>query len=64
MPVGQVRLVAAHGWDVAGTLAAGEAAAFVVRRGRALEGFAPRPDIVGADLAKVAERILAVEQPA
>lgn len=64
VPIDQVRLVAAHGWDVAGALAAGAAAAFVARPGRALEGLAPRPDIVGADLAEVTERILAVEQPA
>src|SRR5207237_164529 len=31
VPIGEVRLVAAHGWDIAGALAAGCRAAFVAR---------------------------------
>jgi 2-haloacid dehalogenase len=59
--IGATRLVAAHGWDVAGALGAGAAAAFVARPGSLLDPLAPEPDIVGADLAEVAERIVAVE---
>jgi 2-haloacid dehalogenase len=56
-----IRLVAAHGWDVAGALAAGCAAAFVARPGRVLSPLGPQPDIVGADLTEVAERIVAAD---
>ncbi len=62
VPVGEVRLVAAHAWDVAGAQRAGCAAAFVARPGQVLDPLAPVPDIVGVDLRDVAERILAVER--
>jgi 2-haloacid dehalogenase len=54
-----VRLVAAHSWDVSGALAAGCAAAFVARPGQALSPIGDQPDIVGDDLAAVADAILA-----
>jgi 2-haloacid dehalogenase len=60
--VGEVRLVAAHAWDVAGAVRAGSAAAFVARPGKVLDPLVERPEVVGADLAEVAERILAVDQ--
>jgi len=56
--VGEIRLVAAHGWDVAGALAAGGRAAFVARPGKALNPKGARPDIVGASMTAVAEQIL------
>jgi 2-haloacid dehalogenase len=59
--VGGIRLVAAHAWDVAGALRAGAAAAFVARPGMVLDPLVPAPDIVGANLAEVAEKILEVE---
>ena len=59
---GDVRLVAAHAWDVAGALRAGCATAFVARPGKVLDPLVPRPDIVGADLREVADRILADER--
>ena len=62
--VGEVRLVAAHAWDVAGALGAGCAAAFVARPGKVLDPLAGRPEIVGADLGEVADAILAVDQEA
>jgi len=62
--IGGIRLVAAHAWDVAGALRAGAAAAFVARPGMVLDPLVPEPDIVGADLGEVAERILATELPA
>jgi 2-haloacid dehalogenase len=60
--VGEVRLVAAHAWDVAGAARAGCATAFVARPGKVLDPLAERPEIIGTDLAKVAEGILAVDQ--
>ena len=56
-----IRLVAAHAWDVAGALRAGCAAAFVARPGMVLDPLVERPDVVGADLREVADRILEVE---
>jgi 2-haloacid dehalogenase len=53
-----MRLVAAHAWDVAGALAAGCSAAFVARPGMVLSPLGERPDIVGSDLSDVAGRIL------
>jgi 2-haloacid dehalogenase len=59
--VGQVRLVAAHAWDVVGAMRAGCAAAFVARPGMVLNPLAARPDVVGADLREVADKILEIE---
>jgi len=56
-----VRLVAAHSWDVSGALAAGCKAAFVARPGMVLSPIGRQPDIVGADIAEVVEQILAGE---
>ena len=56
-----VRLVAAHAWDVAGALHAGCTAAFVARPGMVLDPLVELPDVVGADLREVADRILEVE---
>jgi 2-haloacid dehalogenase len=56
---GQVRLVAAHSWDVTGALRAGCRAAFVARPGMVLSPLGAQPDIVGADVAEVVDRILA-----
>ena len=64
VPPAAVRLVAAHAWDVAGAHAAGCAGAFVARPGMVLSPLWERPDVVGADLAEVAERILALDDPA
>ena len=59
--IGQIRLVAAHAWDVAGALQAGCTAAFVARPGMVLNPLFERPDVVGADLREVADRIIEVE---
>ena len=60
--VGEVRLVAAHAWDVAGAVRAGCAAAFVARPGKVLDPLVERPDVVGADLVAVADGILAADK--
>jgi len=57
VPIDQIRLVAAHDWDVAGALIAGCAAAFIARPGHVLNPAMPAPDIIGKDLTEVAEQI-------
>jgi 2-haloacid dehalogenase len=64
VPIGEMRLVAAHAWDVAGALRAGAAAAFVARPGMVLDPLVAAPDIVGADLAEVADRMIAIDATA
>jgi 2-haloacid dehalogenase len=54
----EVRLVAAHWWDVGGALSAGCKAAFVARPGAVLSPVGPRPDIVEPDLTGVVRRIV------
>ncbi len=54
-----LRLVAAHAWDVAGAMRAGCAAAFVARQ--PFDPLVEKPDVVGADLSEVADRIIAAE---
>jgi 2-haloacid dehalogenase len=61
VPIGQLRLVAAHAWDVVGALRAGCAAAFVARPGKVLYPLGPTPDIVGPDFKQVAQQIVAAE---
>lgn len=64
VPIGQLRLIAAHNWDTTGAIRAGCRAAFVARPGMVLGPLDERPDIIGQDLAAVAEQILASDQPA
>lgn len=59
--IADVRLVAAHSWDVSGALAAGCKAAFVARPGMVLSPIGPQPDIVGPDIAAVVEQIVALD---
>jgi len=59
IPYRELRLVAAHAWDVAGALRAGCAAAFVARQ--PFDPLVERPDVYGADLAEVADGIIAAE---
>jgi len=56
--IGQMRMIAAHDWDVAGALQAGARAAFVARPGMVLGRTLPRPDIIGRDMVEVAEFII------
>lgn len=57
--VASLRVVAAHAWDVGGAMRAGAAAAFVARPGKVLDPLLPAPDIVGPDLAQVADQLMA-----
>ena len=54
----EVRLVAAHSWDVSGALSAGCKAAFVARPGMVLSPLGPQPDIIGHDIATVVDQIV------
>lgn len=55
----ELRLVAAHAWDVAGALRAGCAAAFVARQ--PFDPLVEKPDVMGADLMEVADGIIVAE---
>jgi 2-haloacid dehalogenase len=57
-----IRLIAAHAWDVAGALRAGCTAAFVARPGKVLDPLIEPPDVIGGDLREVAEKILEAEK--
>ncbi len=59
IPEREMRLVAAHAWDVAGALRAGCAAAFVARQ--PFDPLVERPDVFGKDLVEVADGIIAAE---
>ena len=56
-----VRLVAAHAWDIAGAQAAGCAAAFVARPGKVLSPLGEPPDVIASDLREVAARIIELD---
>jgi 2-haloacid dehalogenase len=58
IPERGMRLAAVHAWDVAGALRAG-CAAFVARQ--PFDPLVERPDVVGTDLAEVADGIIAAE---
>ncbi|GAC1516736.1 MAG: haloacid dehalogenase type II [Gemmatimonadaceae bacterium] len=59
VPLAEIRLVAAHGWDVTGALAAGCRAAFVARPGKSMDPHSPPSDIHAPDLLAVARAIIA-----
>ena len=58
---GQIRMVAAHDWDVFGALRAGCLGAFIARPGSAYSPLYETPDVMGPDLRLVAERILELD---
>lgn len=60
--IDQVRLVAAHDWDVFGALQAGCRAAFIARGGRPYHPLYAKPDIMGPDLTAVTDRILEMDR--
>ncbi len=61
VPIAEVRLVAAHSWDISGALAAGAEAAFVARPGMVPSPIGPQPDIVGADIDDVVKQIIHID---
>jgi 2-haloacid dehalogenase len=52
-------LVACHTWDTLGAVAAGWNAALILRKGNALLEVGPQPQITGADLNDVADKLIA-----
>lgn len=58
---GQICMVAAHDWDIAGAMRAGCAGAYLLRPGMVLNPLYPAPDIVEADFHRLAERIIEAE---
>jgi 2-haloacid dehalogenase len=60
--VGEMRMIAAHAWDVHGAVRAGCAAAFVERLGVLWNPLLERPDIVGPDLEVIARRVIELDR--
>ena len=54
----ELRLVAAHAWDVFGAMQAGWRAAFVARRGIPMFPLGPKPDIIAPDMKLVTDALL------
>lgn len=59
VPIGEIVLVAAHGWDVLGAARAGAVAAFVARPGQVLIPEAPAPAIIAPSMGEAVDQILA-----
>ena len=59
LPIGELMMVAAHDWDIAGAMAAGTRGAFVAREGQVLDPGQLPPDFVGADIEDVARQLIA-----
>lgn len=59
--VADIRMVAAHDWDIAGAMRAGCAAAFIARPGMVFSELQEKPDIIGTDLEAVAKQIVRSE---
>ena len=57
----EVRLVAAHSWDVSGALSAGCKAEFVARPGMVLSPIGAQPDIIGPGLDSVVDQIITTD---
>jgi 2-haloacid dehalogenase len=60
--IGELRLIAAHSWDIAGAMRAGCAAAFIARPGMVLDPLFTPPDVIGPNLYEVAEHIIEREK--
>ncbi|MFI5706433.1 haloacid dehalogenase type II [Kribbella sp. NPDC051620] len=58
VPIGEVRLIAAHAWDVTGALEAGCRAAFLRRPGMVPSPIGPQPDLTADDLTQLADLII------
>jgi len=59
VPTGNLRMIAAHAWDVAGAMRAGLRGAFIARPGQAVFPLGPVPDVIAPDFVSAAEQILA-----
>ena len=54
----EIRMVAAHAWDIAGAHAAGLKTGFVARPGKVLSPTGPEPDLQAGDLLEIADEII------
>ena len=54
----EMRMIAAHDWDIAGATNAGCQTAYIAREGKVYNALYKKPDISGKDLNEVAEKIL------
>jgi 2-haloacid dehalogenase len=63
LAISDVRLVAAHAWDISGALAAGCRAALIRRPGVVASPLGAQPDMVGPSLTEVVDQTLAEHQP-
>ena len=61
VPPAQLRMIAAHAWDIGGAMRVGYTAAFVSRPGKAPNPIFPPPGFTGADLAEIADAIIKAE---
>ena len=60
--LGQMMMVAAHAWDIAGAAAAGCRTAFIARPGKVLNPAGSQPDLLGDDLQDFATQLLTRRQ--
>ena len=58
VPLAEIRLVAAHSWDIAGAAAAGCATGFVARPGQPLNPAGTAPDVQAVDLVALAGKLV------
>jgi len=61
VPIAEVRLVAAHAWDIAGAVRAGCGTAFVNRPGAVLDPLVPTPSLIAPTITAIAEAIIAAD---
>ena len=54
----EMRMIAAHDWDIAGAINAGCQTAYIARAGKVYNALYKKPDISGIDLIEVADKIL------
>ncbi|MBT8469916.1 MAG: HAD hydrolase-like protein, partial [Deltaproteobacteria bacterium] len=57
-----MRMIAAHDWDIAGAMAAGCAGALLLRPGMVANPLYPKPDIIESDLQALTNRIIEIER--
>ncbi len=58
VPLEEILMVAAHGWDVAGAQSAGMQTAFLSRPGQTLYPLAPKPHYLARDLAELTDQLV------
>ncbi len=56
----EMRMIAAHDWDIAGAINAGCKTAYIAREGKVYNALYKKPDISGKNLSEVADQILNV----